>query len=495
MYSNIQWKSRKSPLTQWLICFLIRFQSKYYIPDAAIDALLKFLYTLFLVIGRFSSNVALGITRILPKTLYSMKNVVGYNDSFQRYVVCPRCHKMYDTSDCISRCGSIESTRNCSFVKHPNHPHSSGRAPCSAPLMRSVTLRTGKVRLYPFKIYCYRKLVVSLQELLLRPGFFDACQLWKDQPISEFIDLYHGKIWKDFQYVDDKPFLASGGLGLILNIDWFQPFTHTVYSVGVIYLVIMNLPRSIRFKRENIIVIGILPGPSEPKHDINTYLGPLVQELLDLWDGIDMAINTGTTTLTKNIQCALLCCSCDLPAGRKVCGFMGHSACLGCSKCLKKFSGTIGCMNYAGFDRSLWTPRTNSQHRRDVKAIRKATSKTEQEKLESQLGCRYSVLLKLPYFDPPKMLAIDPMHNMFLGTAKHQLSIWRECNLLSRDDFKEIQNFVDSVYVPSDIGRIPRKIESALLRINSRTGWEFIQFQHCMVSYHHSILNAGDTLC
>ena len=117
-------------------------------------------------------------------------------------------------------------------------------------------------------------------------------------------------------------------------------------------------------------------------------------------------------------------------------------------------------MNYAGFDRSLWTPRTNSQHRRDVKAIRKATSKTEQEKLESQLGCRYSVLLKLPYFDPPKMLAIDPMHNMFLGTAKHQLSIWRECSLLSRDDFKEIQNFVDSVYVPSDIGRIPRKIES-----------------------------------
>lgn len=150
-FNGIPENPQITALTQWLICFLIRFQSKYYIPDAAIDALLKFLYTLFLVIGRFSSNVA-GITRILPKTLYSMRNVVGYNDSFQRYVVCPRCHKLYDIPNCISRCGSIESTRNCSFVKHPNHPYRSGRAPCSAPLMRSVTLRTGKIRLYPFKI-------------------------------------------------------------------------------------------------------------------------------------------------------------------------------------------------------------------------------------------------------------------------------------------------------------------------------------------------------
>jgi len=25
----------------------------------------------------------------------------------------------------------------------------------------------------------------------------------------------------------------------------------------------------------------------------------------------------------------------------------------------------------------------------------------------------------LPYFDPPTMLVIDPMHNLFLGLAKH----------------------------------------------------------------------------
>ena len=26
---------------------------------------------------------------------------------------------------------------------------------------------------------------------------------------------------------------------------------------------------------------------------------------------------------------------------------------------------------------------------------------------------------KLPYFDPTRMLIVDPMHNLFLGSAKH----------------------------------------------------------------------------
>ena len=69
----------------------------------------------------------------------------------------------------------------------------------------------------------------------------------------------------------------------MVNIDWFQPFQHTQYSVGVIYLVLLNLPRSLRFKKENIFIIGLIPGPSEPPHNINSYLSPLVEDLLELW--------------------------------------------------------------------------------------------------------------------------------------------------------------------------------------------------------------------
>ena len=57
-----------------------------------------------------------------------------------------------------------------------------------------------------------------------------------------------------------------------LNLDWFQPFERTQYSVGVIYAVILNLARSIRFKPENVLIIGIIPGPDEPPLVINSYI-------------------------------------------------------------------------------------------------------------------------------------------------------------------------------------------------------------------------------
>ena len=46
---------------------------------------------------------------------------------------------------------------------------------------------------------------------------------------------------------------------------------HQEYKVGVIYLAVLNLPRDMRYKRENIVV-GIIPGPSEPSTTINSYL-------------------------------------------------------------------------------------------------------------------------------------------------------------------------------------------------------------------------------
>ena len=73
---------------------------------------------------------------------------------------------------------------------------------------------------------------------------------------------------------DGKDFLAvpCNNLAIGLGCDWFQPYKHITYSVGVLYLVIFNLPREERFTIENIILLGIIPGPSEPKKTMNSYL-------------------------------------------------------------------------------------------------------------------------------------------------------------------------------------------------------------------------------
>ena len=52
------------------------------------------------------------------------------------------------------------------------------------------------------------------------------------------------------------------------------------------------------------------------------------------------------------------------------------------------------------------------------------------------------------------------MHNVFLGTGKRMLSLWIELKLLTCTHLDRIQQFVDNMVVPSDIGRIPTKISS-----------------------------------
>lgn len=117
----------------------------------------------------------------------------------------------------------------------------------------------------------------------------------------------------------------------MLNCDCFQQFKHTRFSVGVLYLSTENLPRELRFKRENILIVGIIPGPSI---NINSYLEPLIDELLLLWDGIAVTINGQK----KVIQAALSCIACDVLDARKVGGFIGHKGNRGCSICLKEFN-------------------------------------------------------------------------------------------------------------------------------------------------------------
>ena len=54
------------------------------------------------------------------------------------------------------------------------------------------------------------------------------------------------------------------------------------------------------------------------------------------------------------------------------------------------------------------------------------------------------------------------MHCLFLGIAKHFLKrVLIEQGILSQNDLSIIQNRVNAMCVPSDIGRIPYKIEHA----------------------------------
>ena len=110
-------------------------------------------------------------------------------------------------------------------------------------------------------------IIQSLKQLLQDPVTHKKFNHWKARSSSEsvFSDIYDGKIWKEFLFVDNLPFLfGENTFGLMLNVDWYQPYKYSPYSIGVMYLVVMNLPRFERYRRKNLILLGIIPGPNEP---------------------------------------------------------------------------------------------------------------------------------------------------------------------------------------------------------------------------------------
>ncbi|OAD78045.1 hypothetical protein PHYBLDRAFT_141906 [Phycomyces blakesleeanus NRRL 1555(-)] len=56
---------------------------------------------------------------------------------------------------------------------------------------------------------------------------------------------------------------------------------------------------------------------------------------------------------------------------------------------------------------------------------------------------------------------IDPMHNLYLETAKQTINIWRDSKLINDKDFLIMQELVNGVVIPSGYARITKKIGDA----------------------------------
>jgi len=106
--------------------------------------------------------------------------------------------------------------------------------------------------------------------------------------------------------------------------------------------------------------------------------------------------------------------------------------------------------------------RTHAQHTEQAHRAAMANTLTARKAIEKEYGAKYSILFELPYYGSFRFAIIDPMHNLFLGTAKHVMTIWKENNILSKDQFAIMQQRIRKINVPIDVGRIPHKIESAM---------------------------------
>ena len=102
--------------------FLMKWQIMYNISDKAVGKLLQFLRSLFSVMACiFHLPKLVQIAGLVPSPLHVMKSLVGLNtDRFEKYVVCPKCDRIYKLDQCYettstgkkksARCKHIEKS-------------------------------------------------------------------------------------------------------------------------------------------------------------------------------------------------------------------------------------------------------------------------------------------------------------------------------------------------------------------------------------------------
>jgi len=458
-----QTKTQKvNSLIFWFVYFLFIWQVTCHISDNGMAWFLRFFIQWLKVLNVEVSNEFLDqIVIAFPGSLYLIRKILHLDrDDFNKFVVCEKCTKLYRYDDCLSVVNNQQVPQKCTNTFYLRGKKNI----CNSALLTKVTHTNGKVWYYPIKYYCCNSIIDDLEKLLLRNNFAASCELWRERHMEDgmLADVYDGKLWKEFQTVNGIDFLKNRrNYGFMLNFDFFQPMKHRKdYSVGVFYLALLNLPRVERFKWKNVIVIGIVPSFDREPKNLNEFLEPAVCELKALWKGVKLKSNLSRFPLT--FRAAVMATSSDIPASRKLCGLKSHSAILGCSRCLKEFPGSFGeKRDYSGFERNLWKLRTHRDHRKQALKMKQCKTKAKHNLLGKQNGIsHYSVLLELEYLDIIRFCTIDPMHNLFLGTAKKMFHIWMDHKLFSKLQLKEIDNRIKLIEVPSDLGRIPMNIET-----------------------------------
>ena len=178
-----------------------------------------------------------------------------------------------------------------------------------------------------------------------------------------------------------------------------------------------------------------------------------------LWNGV--YLKSSVCRLPLHFRAAIACISCDVPAARKLYGFNSHSSHYGCSKCFNFFPENVkDSFDFSGFKREEWPKQDMRSHKRRARELLRAKTKAEHDRLSKEYGLYYSVLLELSYFDSVRFTIIDPMHNLFLGTAKSMFKLWMAEGLLEKGDIKKVEERIREFDVGTGLGRLPHKISA-----------------------------------
>ncbi|KAF7311213.1 hypothetical protein MKEN_01022800 [Mycena kentingensis (nom. inval.)] len=346
----------------------------------------------------------------IPADIRSIHSRFNLDPPIQRTVCCPKCYKLYsgELADIPLRCTYRQSPR---------------AKPCNAELRRKRRTRTGGVKDVPHTMFSTQLFDPWLEFFLGRHDIDAALDTAVNRPPvppdGKINDLRDSKAWADLgDYTTNKYNLVFG-----LYIDWFNPYTNKVagkvVSCGAVALVCLNLPPEIRYRRENIFIIGLIPSPNHPDAiTIPHVLDPLIDTILN-YDIPGKLVETSSHPEGINVCARIIPLIADLVAARQVAGFLSHAANKYCWYC------TLEKDENHDLAHTEWTYRTGEGVRADAAYFSAATTKAERNKRATETGVRPSSLHRFGYWNPVKHTILGFMHNWYEGVLKfHLRTVW-----------------------------------------------------------------------
>jgi hypothetical protein len=264
--------------------------------------------------------------------------------------------------------------------------------------------------------------LVARKELTPYFIFREALETPQNRDPSVVSDIMESIGVKELEDPDGKPFIGQTDeirIVLALYIDWYDSEgnyiggTHS--PTGGIYLVVLNLPWHLRYRRENMFPIFI-PGAKEPTTEqLNHFLRPIVDQLLTLWvHGI--TISDPRIVKSRKLRAIVGLIVADMLAAKKVGGFASHGHRLFCNYC--RLERKVIQNN---FQPTSWPVMSHEEHISIATTRKNASTSAERNRIFAKYGIRYSELLRLPYVNMLKWLTADPMHAILSNVIQYHL--------------------------------------------------------------------------
>jgi hypothetical protein len=214
---------------------------------------------------------------------------------------------------------------------------------------------------HPILTFDYIPLLPRLAALYQNPARSEVMQsyraLYQPNP-TKMRDIFDGSLYKELctqpaifkgHHLNHNHFSRSTDVALGLWADGFQLFKRGSHDCWPLLIVNYNLPPKDRFRKENVWLVGIIPGPRGPK-DLNSFLEPLIDELGVLMKGVRHIWDSFQRKYVT-IGAYLIIVSGDMPAVAKLMNFKGHRGMSPCRVCR-----LLGCLCENQYYYPLETP-------------------------------------------------------------------------------------------------------------------------------------------